>query len=1524
MTSDTPSAPSASRCSTRRILPGRPAGYRSALAARMCIALIATLLSSPGTGTADLTNGLVLLYAFDTDEGAIVTDQSDNGHTGTVSGATWMAEGHTGGGMSLDGVDDLISVSDEADFDFDIADDFTVCMWIKASSTIHSRVFLSKMQHMNDTGWEIFDSSGQPVFLLRQGVGNRILRKVNTNINDGAWHLWCFVWAGSAGVNPTNMHIFRDGTELPIAVDDSAGTIGTILNNLPVTIGADGDGNHNAFAADAVRIYNRALSSNDVEELYIASPDGNLILHYTFDTDEGAIVTDHSGNGHTGTVSGASWIADGQSDGAMSFDGSGDYINVANEPDFDFDISDDFTVSMWIKASTSINQHVFAAKIQHGNGTGWQIYDSAGQPVFLLRQGVDNRILRKVTANVNDGLWHLWNFVWQGSAGADPTNMHIFRDGAELPIAVDDSAGTITSMLNDLPVRLAANAEGNYNAFAVDQFKIHSCALSSNDIAALYTPPPSPQGEFLLHYTFDTDEGSTVTDQSGCGHVGTVSGATWLANGYIGGGMSFDGNGDYISVANESDFDFDVSDDFTVCMWIKASATIHTRVFISKMQHMNDTGWEVFDSAGQPVFLLRQGVANRILRKVATNINDGAWHLWSFVWAGSDGVNPTNMHIFRDDAELAIAVDDSAGTLGTILNDLEVRIAADGDGNYNAFAADDVRIYSRALSASEIETLHATGGLQPHDLVVKGDPAEHGQPQPQGYGTNLVGEGISYTNSVNSPAYDSATLRYLCTGWTGTGDIAGAGTETEVAFTVTQDSELTWHWSTEYGLNAQAIGYGKVSPVSGWFAPGSTSVTVTATPDPGYAFVAWSGATNGCTVNGAEITVPMTQPRAITAEFTRPRLGCIPTNLVFTGYLYETTAPQTLTITNAGDGTLSYTIGSNAAWLAVSSPTGAVVSGQAAQHSVVADAGALAQGTYQASLTVQAPGAADAPQLVPVTLTVGISPRATVGAMGNNESGQCNVPPGLAGTVVALAGGEYFSLALRANGTVVGWGANESGQSAPPGTLTDATAIAAGAWHGIALRANGTVTTWGDNTHGQRNVPGGLTDVKAVTAGWAHCVVLRSNGTVVAWGNNTYGECDVPGGLANVVAISAQSYGAHTLALRADGTVAAWGDNSEGQCNVPGGLNNATAVAAGGYHSLVLRSDSSLMAWGNNAVGQCDFPPDLTDPVEICAGEGFSMARRPDGSLAAWGYDTDGETDIPLHVSNVVAFAAGAMHSLAVGRWAQPRANDFDGDAKSDLGVYYPPGGNWYVLKTQAGFDVYQFGYAGTVPISGDMDGDTQCDFGVYFAPGGNWYVMKSRAGFDTYQFGYTGTIPVTGDFDGDRKCDFGVYYPPGGNWYIMKSRDGFDTYQFGYSGTVPITGDFDGDGRCDFGVYYPPGGNWYVMKSTDGFDVYQFGYVGTLPITGDFDGDGRCDFGVYYPPGGNWYVMKTQQGFDVYQFGYAGTVPLVGDYDGDGQDDFGVYYPPGGNWYVMRSSAGFWVTQFGYAGTIALGAPNY
>ena len=155
------------------------------------------------------------------------------------------------------------------------------------------------------------------------------------------------------------------------------------------------------------------------------------------------------------------------------------------------------------------------------------------------------------------------------------------------------------------------------------------------------------------------------------------------------------------------------------------------------------------------------------------------------------------------------------------------------------------------------------------------------------------------------------------------------------------------------------------------------------------------------------------------------------------------------------------------------------------------------------------------------------------------EFGQCLIPAGLT-NAVAVAGGNYHSLTLQADGTVVAWGA-------------------------------GTFSTGALPQYGQSIVPDGLNNVVAIAAGTYHSLALQADGSVVAWGSDTYGQSSVPADLTNVVAIAGGNN--YSLALKADGRVVVWGANIYGQTNVPPGQGDAVALAGGGYHNLVLEGD---------------------------------------------------------------------------------------------------------------------------------------------------------------------------------------------------------------------------------------------------------------------------------------------------------------------------------------------------------------
>ena len=288
----------------------------------------------------------------------------------------------------------------------------------------------------------------------------------------------------------------------------------------------------------------------------------------------------------------------------------------------------------------------------------------------------------------------------------------------------------------------------------------------------------------------------------------------------------------------------------------------------------------------------------------------------------------------------------------------------------------------------------------------------------------------------------------------------------------------------------------------------------------------------------------------------------------------------------------------------------------------------LANGTVSGSMTTNC-------GLVPVTMVV---------PWGSDANGQCDIPLGIT-NAVQVTGGTEFSLALLANGTVVGWGFDGAG-GLVPANLFGVTMIASGYDHNVALLTNGTVTAWGNNLFYQTNVPAGLTIVIGISAQAEHSLALTSAGGVVAWGG---GLSNVPSGLSGVSAIAAG--GEHSLAV-SNGFVVAWGDNSYGQCSVPAGLSNVWGVAACWGHSVALKNDGTVVAWGDNSYGETSVPAGLSNVVAVAAGgytnpyTACSLALKSDGTVVAWG--TSEVLNPVAGLSNVIAIGAGRDHALAI------------------------------------------------------------------------------------------------------------------------------------------------------------------------------------------------------------------------------------------------------------------------------------
>lgn len=131
-----------------------------------------------------------------------------------------------------------------------------------------------------------------------------------------------------------------------------------------------------------------------------------------------------------------------------------------------------------------------------------------------------------------------------------------------------------------------------------------------------------------------------------------------------------------------------------------------------------------------------------------------------------------------------------------------------------------------------------------------------------------------------------------------------------------------------------------------------------------------------------------------------------------------------------------------------------------------------------------------------------------------------------------------------------------------------------------------------------------------------------------------------------------------------------------------------------------------------------------------------------------------------------------------------------------------------------------------------DFDGDGRSDVSVYRPSDGDWYIMESGTNtVRTQHFGATGDRLVPGDYDGDGRLDLAVFRPSSGDWWISRSSNSLvSVTHWGITTDKPVPGDYDGDGKTDISVYR--NGVWYILQSSNGNVNYQyFGVAGDIPV---------------------------------------------------------------------------------------------
>jgi len=361
---------------------------------------------------------------------------------------------------------------------------------------------------------------------------------------------------------------------------------------------------------------------------------------------------------------------------------------------------------------------------------------------------------------------------------------------------------------------------------------------------------------------------------------------------------------------------------------------------------------------------------------------------------------------------------------------------------------------------------------------------------------------------------------------------------------------------------------------------------------------------------------------------------------------------------------------------------------------------------------------------------------------------------------------------------------------------------------------------------------------------------------------------------------------------------------------------DVTGGADGGA-DLALQADGKIIALGASDStfevirlrpnGSLDtvFAGDGSAAVTVANFYPAAVAIQPDGKIVATGS------------SNSSGFATVRFNG------GGSPIFDFDGDSKTDISIFRPSNGQWWLSRSTAGVYAATFGSGSDRITPADFTGDGKTDIAFWRPSSGEWFVFRSENHtYYSFPFGASGDIPSVGDFDGDGRADAAIFRPSNARWYVARSSGGTTLQLFGVNGDVPAPSDYDGDGRADIAVYRPSAGEWWIQRSALGLITFKFGSSPDKPIPGDYTGDGKADVAFWRPSTGEWFVLRSENNsFYSFAFGISTDVPAPGDYDGDGKFDAAVFRPSNTTWFIQRTTAGTLIQNFGQNGDIPV--PN-
>jgi hypothetical protein len=437
-----------------------------------------------------LDKGLVGYWSFDERSGTTAADNSGNGNNGTLTnGPTWTTgvkplSGGVSGGSALqfDGSDDYVVVLD--DDSLDILDRITIEAWFKLNdyASVDVQTIAMKWEPQNFAyRW----TGALPYIWFELRGTDEATRALYSENIVGSWAIANNTWYHAVGTyDGEYMRVYING-ELYQEEYEGGFIIKQTTENL--VFGQEtwlsGDRPFDG-AIDEVRIYNRALSAEEVRYHYNR---GGPVAHWKFDEGSGNIAYDSTNNNNDGTfVSSPQWVT-GKFGSALSFDGVDDYIDTnANIPG----ALSAMSVSAWIygKNWTNPANSPILGKQYDGSEYDCSLWVMSGGELFFVvaNSAGDGGQESYTTSDMNLEVdrWYHIVVTWDTADG----DYKFYRDGTLIEVAEGDRYETKNVNSENLYIGtgyLAPGAEDNFNGY-IDELKIYNYAITPEQILQDY------------------------------------------------------------------------------------------------------------------------------------------------------------------------------------------------------------------------------------------------------------------------------------------------------------------------------------------------------------------------------------------------------------------------------------------------------------------------------------------------------------------------------------------------------------------------------------------------------------------------------------------------------------------------------------------------------------------------------------------------------------------------------------------------------------------------------------------------------------------------------------------------------------------------------------------------------------------------------------------------------------------------------------------------------------------------------